>query len=439
MSPDDRHPVLQNLRRRAEDLLRKTRTELSRMSPGKLEALAHELQVHQVELEMQNEELRRAQTDLEEARDRARQLYDFAPAGLLTLDERRIVREASLTAAVQLGANRSDLIGASLSDFIVREDQDAFHLWRSRLVETQIKQSCEIRFRRPAGGFFWARLEGVPFSAGPGESQRIRVYLVDVTDSRRTEAGLKSAILQLRAVFDAARDPIVVTDPRSIIQQAGRSLERVFGWEAGEVIGRDVSMLIAEPDRPKHADFLSRYQHATSSVRREFEAVRKDGSVFPIELSITRLDVPGSEEPMYIEIVRDITVQRDLQDEIRRPIGLFQSLLDEGTEAVVFMSPGREILMWNLGAENLFGYMQEEVSGRDFREILAAADGSAKGGTAGPAVLEDLREGKVARIEGHALRKDGEKLPVSAVFSPFMRGEGELVAIVCVCRERPAR
>ena len=438
MSPD-RQPALHDLRRRAEDLIGKTRSEISRTSPDKIEGLVQELQVHQVELEMQNQELRRAEADLEDARDRARQLFDFAPAGLLTLDERRTVREASLTAANQLGVSRSDLIGKSLSDFIVREDQDAFHLWRSRLAETQTKQSCEIRFQRPAGGFFWARLEGVPFigEGGGGESRRIRVYLVDVTDSRRTEGALKAAILQLRALFDLARDPILVLDPKGHIQQAGRSLERVFGWEDGEVVGRSVNELIAEPQRQAHGDFLARYRLTASSVRREFEGRRRDGSVFPIEASVTRLDMPGSEEPLFIEIIRDITVQRDLQDELRRPVGLFQSLVDEDAEAIAVADPGGEILMWSRGAESLFGHAREEMIGRNLRELFAAPEDGRN--PLGPTLLQELHEGRAVRLEARAVRKGGGELAVSAVLSPLMRGEGELMAAVCVCRERPAR
>ena len=122
-----------DLRRRAEsqrdaspEVLSERSLDIDKLSSEEVEHLIHELQVHQIELEMQNEELRRTQQQLEASRDRYADLYDFAPVGYFTLSETSLILEVNLTAAAMLGVERSQLIQQPLTRFIVREDQDIF-------------------------------------------------------------------------------------------------------------------------------------------------------------------------------------------------------------------------------------------------------------------------------------------------------------------------
>ena len=116
-----------------------------KISPEDKERLIHELRVHQIELEMQNEELRRVQGKFEKARDRYSHLYDFAPVGYFTVSEKGIVTEANLTAATLLGMERSFLMGSLFSRFILQEDQDIFCLHRKQLMDVKKPQSCRLR------------------------------------------------------------------------------------------------------------------------------------------------------------------------------------------------------------------------------------------------------------------------------------------------------
>jgi PAS domain-containing protein len=112
--------------------------------------LVHELEVHQIELEMQNDEWRRTQDELATSRARYFDLYDLAPVGYLTLSDKGLILEANLTAANLLALERSQLVRQPLFRFILPEDQDVYYLHRKRLSVTLQPQACELRMVRGA-------------------------------------------------------------------------------------------------------------------------------------------------------------------------------------------------------------------------------------------------------------------------------------------------
>ena len=150
-----------DLRLRAEQALRTLgrsdahgRTDLEHVAE-----LLHELEVHQIEIELQNEELRETTHRLETSRTRYLDLYDLAPVGYLTLTDRNIIRQANLTAAEKLGVPRADLIGKPLTKFIVADDQDTFYLRRKALFATDQQQSCELRLLSADGASLWMHVD----------------------------------------------------------------------------------------------------------------------------------------------------------------------------------------------------------------------------------------------------------------------------------------
>ncbi len=174
-----------DLRRQAEAQLPQPLEELAKLPLDQIELLVHELRVHQIELEMQNEQLRQTQSELEVARDQYADLYDFAPVGYFTLDEQGMILAANLTAAGLLGVERVHLMRRPLSHFIVKEDQDAFYLSRRRLFETRTAQISEARLLKQDGAQFYARLEAIV--QGDGKSAVCRIAVSDITERKLAE------------------------------------------------------------------------------------------------------------------------------------------------------------------------------------------------------------------------------------------------------------
>src|SRR5450759_2656750 len=148
MSEKETHPGdAAELRRRAEEMDRGEAAlapeNLEGLSPGEARRTLHELRVHQIELEMQNEELRRAQAELDAARARYFELYDLAPVGYVTISEKGLILEANLTAATLRGVARGALVKHPITGFICEEDQDIYYLHRKQLFATAEPQACE--------------------------------------------------------------------------------------------------------------------------------------------------------------------------------------------------------------------------------------------------------------------------------------------------------
>ena len=196
------------LRTRAEELLRRKGADtedLSGLLPEDVQKLLHELQVHQIELEMQNDELRKAQLALEESRDRYLDLYDYAPVGYFTLDKNALVLEANLSGAGLLGMERGSLIGKPLTSFVHKETQDTFYFHRNQVLQTGTRHMCEIKLVKPDGSWFHAQLESVGIADSRGEFSRLRTLMADVTDRKLAESALREAHNELELRVEERR------------------------------------------------------------------------------------------------------------------------------------------------------------------------------------------------------------------------------------------
>jgi len=197
MKKDKKPSTKEELRTRAE------RPVASEEIPGTIacdsaERLVHELRVHQIELEMQNEELRRAQAEIEESRARYADLYDFAPVGYLTLDESGSVVEANLTVARQLGIKRTSLINKPFHLFSP-QDGETIRSHLRAVFQTRKRQVCEVLLEARNGGKIPARLESI-FAAENSGAKRCRTNVLDITLAKQAEEAIRKSRDELAQV-----------------------------------------------------------------------------------------------------------------------------------------------------------------------------------------------------------------------------------------------
>jgi len=175
-----------NLRKRAEMQLKTRKIEADEMmSPEEMLQMLHELRVHQIELEMQNEELRRTQVELETLRAKYFDLYDLAPIGYVTLSGKGMLFETNVTFATMLNVPRGTLANQPISRFIHKEDQDHYYRHHRRLAATGM-QGCELRMMKADETYFWAKIDAVSV-VEEGKPTVYRAVISDISVRKHAE------------------------------------------------------------------------------------------------------------------------------------------------------------------------------------------------------------------------------------------------------------
>src|SRR6185436_2072711 len=146
----------------------------------------------------------------------------------------------------------------------------------------------------------------------------------------------------LQAIFESAVDGIIVIDARGLIKAFNPAAERLFGYPAGEVIGQNVNVLMPSPDREQHDRYLANYLE-TGVARiigtgREVRGRRKDGSTFPIHLSVGRMDIDG--EPAFTGILHDLTRRAEIEEALRKSEDRLRSIVESAVDGIIVIDEG---------------------------------------------------------------------------------------------------
>jgi PAS domain S-box-containing protein len=203
---DDKPKGVAKLRWRAEEIAREqgapSPKDLTTLSRAEALKLIHELRVHQIELTMQNEELCRAQAELNATRERYFDLYYLAPVGYFIVSHEGRILEANLAGVNLLGVPRAALVKQPITRFIFKEDQDVYYLHRRQLLATGKAHTCELRMVKTDGTVFWVRLTATtqPPStiSGHGGAPLSRVVLSDISEQKQMEQDKSKLDAQLQ-------------------------------------------------------------------------------------------------------------------------------------------------------------------------------------------------------------------------------------------------
>ena len=296
------------LRCRAEARLAQEPNEAA-LSAEETRHLMHELRMHQVELEMQNEELLRGQEELQQARDRYADLYDFAPVGYLTVGEKGMIEEVNLTGAMLLGMERESLLGRGFSDFIVREDQDLFYLHQRQVVGTRESRTCELRLQKRDGTSFDARLE----CRTRGEEERgacfLRIAVSDITGTRQMEQALRKTRDELEQRVEERTGELLATNEhlQEEIEERQRSEEQLHVYQR-ELRSLAAALVLAE-ERERRRIAAELHDHIGQSLALAQLRLGPLRAALSSAACIDELDQVRQDIDQMLEEVRSLTFE----------------------------------------------------------------------------------------------------------------------------------
>jgi PAS domain S-box-containing protein len=309
------------LRKRAEEALQGQQDEDRELSKEEMQHLIHELRVHQVELDMQNEELRRVQLEIEASRNRYSDLYDFAPVGYITASEKGLILEANLTICSMLGVERNFLIKKPFSRFITNETQDTYYFHRQKLFETKGKQTSELKLIRKDGTQFEAQLESIAIEDGKGNITQIRAAITDITDRKMAEEALRESEEKYRDLFNNAPNVYFsISAINGSIFNCNDKAVQLLGYDREMLLGMKILDLYANTSDglPKATEIFNRIKEGESIRDVELQMKHKDGHPIWISLSV---DPVKNREGDIIEsrsVVIDISERKRFESQLRK-------------------------------------------------------------------------------------------------------------------------
>jgi len=218
----------------------------------------------------------------------------------------------------------------------------------------------------------------------------------------------------LQSIFESAVDGIIVIDGKGLIKAFNPGAERLFGYTAGEVLGQNVKVLMPGPDRDQHDRYLANYLETgiprIIGTGREVQGRRKDGSTFPLHLSVGRMDIDG--EPAFTGILHDLSRRVEIEEALRKSEERVRSIVESAVDGIIVIDERGLIQAFNPSAERLFGYSLNEVLGRNVNMLMPSPDRERHDGYIHQYLT--IGEQKIIGIgrEVTGRRKDGTTFPV---------------------------
>jgi diguanylate cyclase (GGDEF)-like protein/PAS domain S-box-containing protein len=282
------------------------------ISPERAQFILQELQVHQIELQMQNEELLRSHEALAESKERYFDLYELAPIGYLTLNKEGKILEANLTATTLFAIPRGSLINTPLNTFIVSQDQDIFYHHTLEVLNSASKKSCELRFVR-GNEMFWALLDS-SISKNSAGGITLHVVLHDITARKKAESDLA-----ISAIAFESQNGIIITDTKGIILRTNQAFARITGFNSEESIGKTLSLLKSGRHNKQFYETMWSVLKTEGFWQGEIWNKRKNGEIYAEFLSITAVRDDGT-GPIthYVGNFSDITHHKESEAAIHR-------------------------------------------------------------------------------------------------------------------------
>jgi PAS domain S-box-containing protein len=307
----------------------------------------------------------------------------------------------------------------NLKDLLALEERAGAPQKLERVLGKGETALYERRFQRPDGETTTAEISVRALRDG-----RLIAIGRDVTARRRAEEALRASEALTRSVVYSAVDGIITADESGTIQSFNPAAERMFGYAAEEAIGQNLRILMPQPDRDRHDAYIRTYLESGKKkiigIGREAQAVRKDGTSFPIELAVSEMLLPGRR--LFTGILHDITHRKAAEAALMETNAKLQAIIETSPLAIVTLDLGGRVLAWNPAAERMFGWSAAEALNRVLPVVPEAERTE---------LLDRVRSGEpLLGAEKRRLRKDGSLIDTTLWTAPLRDSAGEVSGVM---------